>query len=539
MDLLMAPTGKIMRIIKIKLDGEQKKQLANMGFVENANITVLTENTGNIIVNIKDSRVGIGKEAQIIRDRIAKFQNKLDTEKVTNQGYQNEAQQIQKQIDKFNFNHLGDTKEYNFEIPQHKNDTSANMVEAHVNGEIKHPAYVRDAIFKTPSAIDKSVFKWLSKELGQPVTSFRDGERNKIIKTVLTKEYENLIEGAGGPIQAFKSNPSKVKQLVYAIAGSFPKQSFGLEGNRIRDDRNKKMYDGKDGLTKTPFDEKDKLIAFAKQYFKTGFEKKDEVVEQPKVIKEDRRKENRVNKQSPITLGKVTPTDDREVFHFELNVKPNTDITATLENIGVDTDSITNKTEKNGKVSFDAELMLSSTHFDGKSSSTLQDYATKSAVQEAKEKILKTAIANSDTGSLIFYTDSTAGLQKTLDKLYGKGEYVIDELDGQVLLRPKNVSVEKALEDPLSYQKGKEETTETQQTENVNISDLNDIINRGLNTSDNLTPQQASVLFGALKSRLGGQYPKVINYLNKAKHIEIQVTDAGETPQYNSAQQKK
>ena len=478
---------------------------------------------------------GKEKEAQIIRDRIAKFQNKLDTEKVTNQGYQNEAQQIQKQIDKFNFNHLGDTKEYNFEIPQHKNDTSANMVEAHVNGDIKHPAYVRDAIFKTPSAIDKSVFKWLSKELGQPVTSFRDGERNKIIKTILTKEYENLIEGAGGPIQAFKSNPSKVKQLVYAIAGSFPKQSFGLEGNRIRDDRNKKMYDGKDGLTKTPFDEKDKLIAFAKQYFKTGFEKKDEVVEQPKVIKEDKRKENRINKQSPITLSKVTPTDDIEVFHFEMNVKPNTDITATLENIGVDTDSITNKTEKDGKVSFDAELMLSSTHFDGKSSSTLKDYATKSAVQDAKEKVLKTAIANSDTGSLLFDTDSTAGLQKTLDKLYGKGEYVIDELDGQVLLRPKNISVEKALEDHLSYQKGKEETTDTQQTENVNTSDLSDIINRGLNTSDNLTPKQVSVLFGALKSRLGDQYPKVIEYLKKAKHIEIQVTDAGETPQYNSA----
>lgn len=492
-------------------------------------------NENGELKNYDRSPEGKEKEAQIIRDRIAKFQNKLDTEKVTNQGYQNEAQQIQKQIDKFNFNHLGDTKEYNFEIPQHKKDTSANMVEAHVNGEIKHPAYVRDAIFKTPSAIDKNVFKWLSKELGQPVTSFRDGERNKIIKTVLTKEYENFIEGAGGPIQAFKSNPTKVKQLVYAIAGSFPKQSFGLEGNRIRDDRNKKMYGGKDGLTKTPFDEKDKLIAFAKQYFKTGFEKKDEVVEQPKVIKEDKRKENRINKQSPITLSKVTPTDDREVFHFELNVKPNTDITATLENIGVDTDSITNKTEKNGKVSFDAELMLSSTPFDGKSASNLKDYATKSAVQEAREQILKTAIANSDTRSLLFYTDSTAGLQKTLDKLYGKGEYVIDELDGQVLLRPKNVSVEKALEDPLSYQKGKEEATETQQTESVNTNDLNNIINRGLNKSDNLTQKQASVLFGALKSRLGDQYQKVVNYLNKAKQIEIQVTDAGETPQYNSA----
>lgn len=492
-------------------------------------------NENGELKNHDRSPEGKEKEAQIIRDRIAKFQNKLDTEKVTNQGYQNEAQQIQKQIDKFNFNHLGDTKEYNFEIPQHKKDTSANMVEAHVNGEIKHPAYVRDAIFKTPSAIDKNVFKWLSKELGQPVTSFRDGERNKIIKTVLTKEYENLIEGTGGPIQAFKSNPTKVKQLVYAIAGSFPKQSFGLEGNRIRDDRNKKMYGGKDGLTKTPFDEKDKLIAFAKQYFKTGFEKKDEVVEQPKVIKEDKRKENRINKQSPITLSKVTPTDDREVFHFELNVKPNTDITATLENIGVDTDSITNKTEKDGKVSFDAELMLSSTPFDGKSASNLKDYATKSAVQEAREQILKTAIANSDTRSLLFYTDSTAGLQKILDKLYGKGEYVIDELDGQVLLRPKNVSVEKALEDPLSYQKGKEEATETQQTESVNTNDLNNIINRGLNKSDNLTQKQASVLFGALKSRLGDQYQKVVNYLNKAKQIEIQVTDAGETPQYNSA----
>lgn len=462
---------------------------------------------------------GKEKEAQIIRDRIAKFQNKLDTEKVTNQGYQHEAQQIQKQIDKFNFNHLGDTKEYNFEIPQHKNDTSANMVEAHVNGEIKHPAYVRDAIFKTPSAIDKSVFKWLSKELGQPVTSFRDGERNKIIKTVLTKEYENLIEGAGGPIQAFKSNPTKVKQLVYAIAGSFPKQSFGLEGNRIRDDRNKKMYDGKDGLTKMPFDEKDKLIAFAKQYFKTGFEKKDEVVEQPKVIKEDKRKENRINKQSPITLSKVTPTDDIEVFHFELNVKPNTDITATLENIGVDTDSITNKTEKDGKVSFDAELMLSSTPFDGKSASNLKDYATKSAVQEAREQILKAAISNSDTGSLLFYTDSTAGLQKTLDKLYGKGEYVIDELDGQVLLRPKNISVDTALEDTLSYQFGIDKSGDTtlrkNRTNDLELDLMNKLISNKANSFRNI---QIKTLINSLKNT-SKSFGKTFEFLHKISNV--------------------
>ena len=480
---------------------------------------------------------GKEKEAQIIRDRIAKFQNKLDTEKVTNQGYQNEAQQIQKQIDKFNFNHLGDTKEYNFEIPQHKNDTSANMVEAHVNGEIKHPAYVRDAIFKTPSAIDKSVFKWLSKELGQPVTSFRDGERNKIIKTVLTKEYENLIEGAGGPIQAFKSNPTKVKQLVYAIAGSFPKQSFGLEGNRIRDDRNKKMYDGKDGLTKTPFDEKDKLIAFAKQYFKEGFsEKPVQTQKETKTVEKiDKRKNNGFNKQAPATLVSVRATENQNVYHFVFQVNDKTELDTVLENVGIDVGSIKTESWDDNQVSFDAELMLSSTPFGKTVVAKFKNNTPIKSIQEAREKILKRALGNSETGSMILQTTDTKDLQETLDKIYGKGEYVIDELDGQVLLRPKDVKRREAEKHAVSYQKGKEETTDTQQTENVNISDLSSIINRGLNTSDNLTPQQASVLFGTLKSRLGDQYPKVIEYLKKAKHIEIQVTDAGETPQYNSA----
>ena len=480
---------------------------------------------------------GKEKEAQIIRDRIAKFQNKLDTEKVTNQGYQNESQQIQKQIDKFNFNHLGDTKEYNFEIPQHKNDTSANMVEAHVNGEIKHPAYVRDAIFKTPSAIDKSVFKWLSKELGQPVTSFRDGERNKIIKTILTKEYENLIEGAGGPIQAFKSNPSKVKQLVYAIAGSFPKQSFGLEGNRIRDDRNKKMYDGKDGLTKTPFDEKDKLIAFAKQYFKEGFsEKPVQTQEETKTVeKTDKRKNNGFNKQAPATLVSVRATENQDVYHFVFKVNDKTELDTVLENVGIDVGSIKTESWDDNQVSFDAELMLSSTPFDKTVVAKFKNNTPIKSIQEAREKILKRALGNSETGSMILQKTDTKDLQETLDKIYGKGEYVIDELDGQVLLRPKDVKRREAEKHAVSYQKGKEETTEIQQTENVNTSDLSSIIKRGLNTSDNLTPQQASVLFGALKSRLGDQYPKVIEYLKKAKHIEIQVTDAGETPQYNSA----
>lgn len=62
MNLRMAPIGVEMKIMKIKIDGEQKKLLANMGFVEEAKIIVVSENAGNLIVNIKDSRVGIGAD---------------------------------------------------------------------------------------------------------------------------------------------------------------------------------------------------------------------------------------------------------------------------------------------------------------------------------------------------------------------------------------------------------------------------------------------------------------------------------------------
>lgn len=62
MNLAIAPVGVPMKIIKIRIKGEQKKQLANMGFVEDAIITVVSSATGNIIVNIKDSRVGIGHD---------------------------------------------------------------------------------------------------------------------------------------------------------------------------------------------------------------------------------------------------------------------------------------------------------------------------------------------------------------------------------------------------------------------------------------------------------------------------------------------
>ena len=50
-------------IIK-KIDGkpEVKKHLENLGFVVGGNVTVITELSGNVIVNVKEARVAISRE---------------------------------------------------------------------------------------------------------------------------------------------------------------------------------------------------------------------------------------------------------------------------------------------------------------------------------------------------------------------------------------------------------------------------------------------------------------------------------------------
>ena len=62
MNLLMAPVNTPLKIIKVKMEGRQERQLSSMGFVAESEIMVITENSGNLIVNVKDCRVAIGKE---------------------------------------------------------------------------------------------------------------------------------------------------------------------------------------------------------------------------------------------------------------------------------------------------------------------------------------------------------------------------------------------------------------------------------------------------------------------------------------------
>lgn len=62
MPLTMANTGETNIIRKIGGSGETRRFLENLGFVAGTEIEVLSAIGGNVIVNIKDSRVAINKD---------------------------------------------------------------------------------------------------------------------------------------------------------------------------------------------------------------------------------------------------------------------------------------------------------------------------------------------------------------------------------------------------------------------------------------------------------------------------------------------
>lgn len=62
----MIPKDVEFQIQRIRQKKSEKqnldRHLTNLGFVEGAKITVVSENDGNLIVKIKDSRVAIGND---------------------------------------------------------------------------------------------------------------------------------------------------------------------------------------------------------------------------------------------------------------------------------------------------------------------------------------------------------------------------------------------------------------------------------------------------------------------------------------------
>ena len=62
MPLTMVKEGETNKIKKIGGKEETKRFLENLGFVAGGSVTVISEMGGNLIVNVKESRVAISRE---------------------------------------------------------------------------------------------------------------------------------------------------------------------------------------------------------------------------------------------------------------------------------------------------------------------------------------------------------------------------------------------------------------------------------------------------------------------------------------------
>lgn len=62
MPITLANTGEENIIKKVGGNPDTRKFLENLGFVAGSAITVISEISGNVIVNVKDSRVAVSKE---------------------------------------------------------------------------------------------------------------------------------------------------------------------------------------------------------------------------------------------------------------------------------------------------------------------------------------------------------------------------------------------------------------------------------------------------------------------------------------------
>ncbi len=61
MPLTMAASGEINTVKRIQGRDETKRFLASLGFVEGGQVQVISEISGNLIVNIKDTRIALSK----------------------------------------------------------------------------------------------------------------------------------------------------------------------------------------------------------------------------------------------------------------------------------------------------------------------------------------------------------------------------------------------------------------------------------------------------------------------------------------------
>lgn len=61
MPLTMATSGEINIVKRIQGRDETKRFLESLGFVEGGQVQVISEISGNLIVNVKDTRIALSK----------------------------------------------------------------------------------------------------------------------------------------------------------------------------------------------------------------------------------------------------------------------------------------------------------------------------------------------------------------------------------------------------------------------------------------------------------------------------------------------
>ena len=61
MPLSFSPAGSMVSVKAIKGKDESKRFLESLGFVVGGSVTVISELNGNLIVNVKDTRVAISR----------------------------------------------------------------------------------------------------------------------------------------------------------------------------------------------------------------------------------------------------------------------------------------------------------------------------------------------------------------------------------------------------------------------------------------------------------------------------------------------
>lgn len=61
MPLTMAKTGETVTIRRISGKDEVRQHLAELGFVVDSDVTVVSEIAGNLILQVKDSRIALDK----------------------------------------------------------------------------------------------------------------------------------------------------------------------------------------------------------------------------------------------------------------------------------------------------------------------------------------------------------------------------------------------------------------------------------------------------------------------------------------------